>query len=365
MDHLDFSTIAYLDNFTCLTATRAADQETVAARPRNRRRQSSPIKEASPPELVDPRIASPSSGPLRIPCASATLRLHFCRRRFAFTSAGDASPSLPPATLRLLLAPATLRLLLAPATLRLLFAPATLRLLFAPATLRLLFSSPSLRLSKPPLVPRSAAPPVKNTTLSQTNIEICIFFLKEKSRKNSENRNKTVGKHRCGTKALAVRVDEETNNNGGQVPELAKICKDVHFNPNTNRWIHHEDEATYETILKVQEDHCQDPNAIPLTQEEISNLVFKRKSGIVKGLGMRPSSSLVTTASSSSSVEYIHRLENEIIELKEARARDEEERAREQEARAKQDEIQKNILNFLRSKGYDDALTYGGGSSSS
>ncbi|XP_075653425.1 uncharacterized protein LOC142623839 [Castanea sativa] len=134
-------------------------------------------------------------------------------------------------------------------------------------------------------------------------------------------------------------------------------------------WIHHEDEVTYETILKVQEDHCQDPNAIPLTQEEISNLVFKKKSGIVKGLGMRPSSSLVTTASSNSSVEYIQRLENEIIELKEARARDQEERvrerAREQEARAKQEEVQQNILNFLRSKGYDDALTYGGGSSSS
>uniref|UniRef100_A0A7N2LE63 Uncharacterized protein n=1 Tax=Quercus lobata TaxID=97700 RepID=A0A7N2LE63_QUELO len=80
-----------------------------------------------------------------------------------------------------------------------------------------------------------------------------------------------------------------------------------------------------ETILKVQEDYCQDPNAIPLTQKEISNLVFKKKSGIVKGLDMRPSSSLVTNASSSSSVEYIHRLESEIIELKEARARDEEE----------------------------------------
>ena len=84
----------------------------------------------------------------------------------------------------------------------------------------------------------------------------------------------------------------------------------------------------------MQEDHCQDPNAIPLTQEEISNLVFK-KFGIVKGLGMRPSSSLVTTASSSSSLEYIHWLENEKIELKKARARDKEERAKEQKARAK------------------------------
>ena len=37
----------------------------------------------------------------------------------------------------------------------------------------------------------------------------------------------------------------QTNNNGGEVPELAKIYKDVHFNPNTNKWIPHEDEAIY------------------------------------------------------------------------------------------------------------------------
>ena len=37
----------------------------------------------------------------------------------------------------------------------------------------------------------------------------------------------------------------QTNNNNGQVPELANIFKDVHFNPNTNMWIHLEDEATY------------------------------------------------------------------------------------------------------------------------
>ena len=87
---------------------------------------------------------------------------------------------------------------------------------------------------------------------------------------------------------------------------------------------------------------------------------------------MRPSSSLVTTASSNSSVEYIQQLENEIIELKETRvrdrekrAKDQEERARGQEVRAKQEEVQKNILNFLRSKGYDGAFTYGGGSTSS
>ena len=37
----------------------------------------------------------------------------------------------------------------------------------------------------------------------------------------------------------------QTNNNNGQVPKLAKMFKDVHFNTDTNMWIHHEDEATY------------------------------------------------------------------------------------------------------------------------
>ena len=60
----------------------------------------------------------------------------------------------------------------------------------------------------------------------------------------------------------------------------------------------------------------------PFTQEEISNLVFKKKSGIVKELGTRRSFYLLTTVLSNSSVEYIQRLENEIIELKEARTRD-------------------------------------------
>ena len=88
----------------------------------------------------------------------------------------------------------------------------------------------------------------------------------------------------------------------------------------------------------MQSDHCQDPNAIPLTQEEISNLVFKNKFGIVKILGMRPSSSLITTASSNSLVEYIQQLENEIIELNEARARDQEEQAKDQEERDRDQE---------------------------
>ena len=37
----------------------------------------------------------------------------------------------------------------------------------------------------------------------------------------------------------------QTYNNGGQVPKLAKIFKDVNFNQNTNMWILPKDEATY------------------------------------------------------------------------------------------------------------------------
>ena len=41
---------------------------------------------------------------------------------------------------------------------------------------------------------------------SKKYLECCLL---EKSRKKSENRKKTLGKHRCGTMALTVRVDEE------------------------------------------------------------------------------------------------------------------------------------------------------------
>ena len=37
----------------------------------------------------------------------------------------------------------------------------------------------------------------------------------------------------------------QINNNDGQVLELAKIFKGIHFNQNTNTWIHHDDEAIY------------------------------------------------------------------------------------------------------------------------
>ena len=49
-------------------------------------------------------------------------------------------------------------------------------------------------------------------------------------------------------------------------------------------------------MLKVQDEHCSTPKAQPLTEEEISMMVLKLRSGYVKGLGMRPSSFLRTIA---------------------------------------------------------------------
>ncbi|XP_030970742.1 uncharacterized protein LOC115991139 [Quercus lobata] len=156
------------------------------------------------------------------------------------------------------------------------------------------------------------------------------------------------------TKTLNTKCGRLLSSNSHKLHQAYKKLKQSHgadyarshpqMNATEKQWTELIDERWtnedwLENILKVQADHCQDPDAIPLTQEEISNLVFKNKSGIVKGLGMRPSSSLVTTASFNSSVEYIQRLENEIIELKEARVRDQEERAKDQDARTKQDEI--------------------------
>ena len=36
-----------------------------------------------------------------------------------------------------------------------------------------------------------------------------MLFIRKNKKKNPENRKKTSGKHRCRTKALAIRVDEE------------------------------------------------------------------------------------------------------------------------------------------------------------
>ena len=101
-------------------------------------------------------------------------------------------------------------------------------------------------------------------------------------------------------------------------------------------------------MLKVQDEHCSTPDAQPLTEEEISKMVLKPRSGYVKGLGMRPSSSFRTPASSSST-QYIQQLEGQIDEL--------------QDAKIRMEEKMDYILQYLRSKGDNDICGNGGSSS--
>ena len=63
-------------------------------------------------------------------------------------------------------------------------------------------------------------------------------------------------------------------------------------------------------------------DAEPLTKEEISTIVLKSRFGYIKGLGVRPSSSVRTSASSSLN-QYIQQLESQIDELKDVNSRQE------------------------------------------
>ena len=101
-------------------------------------------------------------------------------------------------------------------------------------------------------------------------------------------------------------------------------------------------------MLRVQDEYCSTPNAQPLTEEEISKMVLKSRFGYVKGLDMRPSSSLKTPASSSST-QYIQKFEGQIDEL--------------QDAKIKMEEKMDCIIQYLRSKGESDIC--GNGESSS
>ena len=85
-----------------------------------------------------------------------------------------------------------------------------------------------------------------------------------------------------------------------------------------------------------------------MTEEEISMMVLKPRSGYVKGLGMRPSSSLRTPASSSST-QYTQQLKDRVEEL--------------QDANFRMEEKMEFIIQYLRSKGDSDICGSGGSSS--
>ncbi|KAL0007689.1 hypothetical protein SO802_009191 [Lithocarpus litseifolius] len=150
------------------------------------------------------------------------------------------------------------------------------------------------------LVEKEGKTYAKNHPPPNVTREKWIELIDGNLKKKCCNQNRTVSKHihKCGSKSLAIRVDEEVQKNGDHIPKLAKIYHDTHFNSQKNQWVHPDCENTYQEMSSVQDEHCSTSDTEPLTEEEISVIVVKPISGYVKGLGMRPSSSLRTSASS-------------------------------------------------------------------
>ena len=120
----------------------------------------------------------------------------------------------------------------------------------------------------------------------------------------------------------------------------------------------------------------------PLTKEEISTIVLKSRSGYIKGLGVRPSSSLRTFDSSSLN-QSSQQLESQIDELKDVNSRQEQKIDELEDVNFRQgekiDELMNanirqeekinlqntqiaSIIQFLRSKGFNDICGSGGSS---
>ncbi|KAG5551392.1 hypothetical protein RHGRI_009719 [Rhododendron griersonianum] len=139
-----------------------------------------------------------------------------------------------------------------------------------------------------------------------------------KSTKNIKNRTEMKSKHRCGSKSIPVRVNAMMQTNGNRVPDLKEVYKSTHFNEDTKMWISEESEKNYGKIIEVEAEHAE-AGVTPITQEELSIKSLKAKSGYVKGLGMRPSSSLRTTVASAANSQYVSHLESLVQEYQEER----------------------------------------------
>ncbi|XP_058191477.1 uncharacterized protein LOC131308554 isoform X1 [Rhododendron vialii] len=125
---------------------------------------------------------------------------------------------------------------------------------------------------------------------------LVISFTKEivmeRSEKNTSNRSWSKTKHRCGSKSLSVRVAAAIHDNGGVVPTVTEMYKSTHFNKDTQKWISSESKVLYDKMVKIETEHNAQEGAIPITQDELSVKGLKARSGYVKGLGIRSSSSI-------------------------------------------------------------------------
>ncbi|KAG5551673.1 hypothetical protein RHGRI_009927 [Rhododendron griersonianum] len=137
----------------------------------------------------------------------------------------------------------------------------------------------------------------------------------KQSKANTNNRSDKKSKHRCGSKSLPVRVVEMMEGTDGVVPSLEKIYKSTHFNADTNEWISPECEDIHDEIVRIEAEHNSQDGAVLITQEKLSVKVFKAKSGYLKGLGMRPSSTVRSTiVGSVNNNEYVTHLEKKVDE---------------------------------------------------
>ncbi|KAG5549155.1 hypothetical protein RHGRI_014503 [Rhododendron griersonianum] len=101
----------------------------------------------------------------------------------------------------------------------------------------------------------------------------------KQSKANTNNRSDKKSKHRCGSKSLPVRIVE------------------------------------MDEIVRIEAEHNSQDGAVPITQEELSVKAFKAKSGYLKGLGMRPSSTVRSTiVGSVNNNEYVTHLEKKVDE---------------------------------------------------
>ncbi|XP_028121132.1 uncharacterized protein LOC114318438 [Camellia sinensis] len=147
---------------------------------------------------------------------------------------------------------------------------------------------------------------------------------------------------------------------------ITELYKETHYNEKTHEWISSQAQCNYDNMIQTQADHLSQSGSTPLTAEELSIKVLKPRSGYVKGLGMRPSSSIrrATTIYAETN-DYVKRLEMQIETQKEQIQMQNNKIEDLEEGKKKQGEIMADVVNFLRTKGFTGHFGSGGDSSTS
>eukprot|EP00262_Sarcandra_glabra_P017060 TRINITY_DN572_c0_g1_i12.p1 TRINITY_DN572_c0_g1~~TRINITY_DN572_c0_g1_i12.p1 ORF type:complete len:206 (-),score=27.60 TRINITY_DN572_c0_g1_i12:226-843(-) len=137
-----------------------------------------------------------------------------------------------------------------------------------------------------------------------------------RSKINVENRKKLKTNHTCGSRSLPISAIIAAEANEGEL-DFVEFYKQTHYSKKKNDFVTLGNQELYENLAKAQSEYCSQPDAIPLTGEELSIMVLKPRSGYIKGLGLRPSSSRGSfTMSSRAHVDHVKQLESELANVK-------------------------------------------------